>query len=211
MSDSGKSKQSHYSEKIDSREVGRWASGITNPEMQALFGSIIGDWVHVEEAVIDLLDLLIFPDADIQLATMKRARGFLPGQQIFRAINSNNTRAKVMLALLNHYPSNDKKKLDGRYEAVISEFQSLSNARNDYLHGLWWTKSDGNVYLQTENVELSIFNKKRRIPQKDFDRFIERCNALERAIEALRLKEYRASGEWKAELAKRTEQRPKSQ
>ena len=42
-------KQSHYSEDIDPRESGTWRSGISNPEMRALFGELIGDWVHIEE------------------------------------------------------------------------------------------------------------------------------------------------------------------
>jgi hypothetical protein len=185
------------SEKIDPRETGTWQSGITNQEMRALFGELMGDWVHVEEIMIDMMDLLVFPDADIRLDVTKKARGFLPGQQILRAISSNNTRAKVMSALLNHYPGNDKKKLDPRYEAVISEFQSLANMRNDFLHGLWWTKADGNVYLQSENTETTIFNRRRRIPKKDFERFLARCGSLSRAVKALELREYRESDEHK--------------
>ena len=165
-------KQSHYSEDIDPRKSGTWRSGISNPEMRALFGELIGDWVHIEESMITMMDLLLYPDVDTRLDATKRARGFSPGQQILRPISSNNTRAKVLRALLNHNPGNDRRKLDPRYEAVITEFQSLANARNDYLHGLWWTKADGNAYLQTENVEFHTFNRKRRIPKKDFERLL---------------------------------------
>ncbi len=79
--------------------------------------------------------------------------GFSPGRQIFRPISSNNTRAKVLLALLNLFSGNDRKKPDPIYEHIISEFQTLAGLRNDYLHGLWWTKNNGDVYLQIENVE----------------------------------------------------------
>jgi len=170
--------------------------------MQALFGELIGDWVHIEEAMIDFLDLLLYPDADAKLEINKKSRGFSPGQQIFRPLGSNGARVKVMSALLRFFPGNDRRKNDPSYEAVISEFQSLTNLRNDYLHGLWWTKANGAVYLQTENVEISIFNRKRPIPKKDFEIFLKRCSALRRTIDALELKEYRASDERRAELAK---------
>ncbi len=105
-----------------------------------------------------------------------------------------------MSALLSHYPGNDKRNLDSRYGAVIAEFQSPANARNEYLHGLWWTKADGHVYLQTENIEISIFNSKRRILRKDFERFIQRCTSLTRAIDALELSEYRTRNERRTAL-----------
>ena len=57
-------KQSHYSEKIDPRESGTWRSGISNPELRALFGELIGDWVHIEQAMIAVMDLLLYPDVD---------------------------------------------------------------------------------------------------------------------------------------------------
>jgi hypothetical protein len=208
---SDKSKQSHFSEKIDSREAGLWRSGITNPAMCSLLGEIIGDWVHIEEVMINMMNLVIFPDANERMNVSKKARGFLPGRQIFRAISSNGGRVKIMTALLAHYPGNDKKKLDSRYEDVISEFQSLVNARNDYLHGLWWTKADGNVYLQTENLETTMFNRKRRIPKIDFEQFMKRCLALRQAIDVLELKEYRGSDERKGELATHAAHRSKSQ
>jgi hypothetical protein len=112
MASSNKTKQSHYSEKIDSRETGTWRGGIANLEMQTLLGELIGDWVHIEEAMITIMDLLIYPDVDTRLGAAQKARGFSPAQQILRPISSNNTRAKVMSALLSHYPGDDKRKLD---------------------------------------------------------------------------------------------------
>jgi len=202
MPKSEKSKPDQYSEKIDPGESGRWRSGIAGADMCALFGALISEWVHVEESMIDFIDLLLYPNADLRLKVDKAARGFAAGRQVFRPIGSNGGRVKVMSALLAFYPGNDLKRLNPRFREVITEFQSLTNLRNDYLHGLWWTKFDGNVYLQTENVEESMFNKKRRIPKKDFERFNSRCTSLQRMIEALELIEYRASDERKADLAR---------
>jgi hypothetical protein len=160
MSQTSKSKQPQYTKKIDPRETGTWVAGIRNQEMLTLFGELISDWVHVEEAMIDVIVLSIFPDSDIRRQVENRSRGFLPGRQIFRPISSNGTRAKVMVSLLTHFPGNDRKKSDPIYERIVSEFQSLVALRNDYLHGLWWTKHTSDVYLQTENVEQISFNQR---------------------------------------------------
>lgn len=204
MSTSSKPSDFQYSEKINPRETGTWRAGITNPDLLKLFGEIFSDWVHTEEAMIPLIDVLVLSDVDIRLTAAKMARGFSPGRQIFRSMNANKPRGQMMANLLNHYPGNDAKKKDPIYERAIKQFQSLVTLRNDYLHGLWWTKSDGEVYLQTENVEETMFNRKRRIPRKDFESFIRRMTKLRRDVEAIEIKEYRVSDERRAELATRS-------
>lgn len=188
MSQSSKLKQTQYSEKIDPRETGTWIAGIRNKEIIFLFGEIFSDWVHVEEAMIDMVDVLIFPDGKTLRQVENELRGFSPGRQIFRPISSNNTRAKVLLALLNYFPGNDRKKSDPIYEHIISEFQTLAGLRNDYLHGLWWTKNNGDVYLQIENVEQISFNRKRRIPKADFQSFLNRMGKLMKDIDTMATK-----------------------
>jgi hypothetical protein len=86
MSQTSKSKQPQYTKKIDPRETGTWVAGIRNQEMLTLFGELISDWVHVEEAMIDVIVLSIFPDSDIRRQVENRSRGFLPGRQIFRLV-----------------------------------------------------------------------------------------------------------------------------
>ena len=78
MASSNKTKQSHYSEKIDSRETGTWRGGIANLEMQTLLGELIGDWVHIEEAMITIMDLLIYPDV-IRVSASAKSERFLTG------------------------------------------------------------------------------------------------------------------------------------
>jgi hypothetical protein len=202
MSKPNSPKREQYTQKIDPKETGTWVSGITNSEIATLFGTLMSDWVHIEEAMVDLMDILVLPDVDLRLAAGQKARRFLPGQQIFRSMSANGVRAQMMQNLLCHYPGNSEKKQDPIYKRVISEFQSLVNLRNDYLHGLWWTKDNGTVYLQTENLELTFYNRKRRIPKTDFESFIARGRQLTRDIEAIQLKEYRVSDERREALAR---------
>jgi hypothetical protein len=137
-----------------------------------------------------LMNLLVFVD-HVRRDVKKKTRGHLPARQIFRSISANGVRAKVMLNLLGQFIGNYQK--DKLYDKAISEFQSLVNLRNDYLHGLWWTKDDGNVYLQTENLNEFSFNRKKHIPEKDFTTFIKRAVALEPLVREITQKEYNLS------------------
>jgi hypothetical protein len=89
MSKPNNSKREQYTQKIDPKETGTWVSGITNSEIATLFGTLMSDWVHIEEAMVDLMDILVLPDVDLRLAAGQKARGFLPGQQIFRSMSAN--------------------------------------------------------------------------------------------------------------------------
>lgn len=188
-------------------EPGTYGAGIRNAEMLELFGVIMSDWVHIEEAMIEVMNLLVFVDFDIQRLAADRANGFLPGRQIFRSMSANRVRAKMMLNLLHQYPGNATK--DDLCDDIIKEFQRLVNLRNDYAHGLWWTKEDGRVFLQTENVDVMSFNKKKHIPKSQFESFNQRAGKLMRDIEALQLKDYRRSTERKEELERLRASPPK--
>jgi hypothetical protein len=43
-----------------SPESGTWAAGIRNSEMLSLFGDIVSAWVHVEESMIEVMEMLVF-------------------------------------------------------------------------------------------------------------------------------------------------------
>jgi hypothetical protein len=188
-------------------EPGTYGAGIRNAEMLELFGVIMSDWVHIEEAMIEVMNLLVFVDFDIQRLAASRGNGFLPGRQIFRSMRANGVRAKMMLNLLNQYPGNATK--DELCDDIIKEFQRLVNLRNDYAHGLWWTKEDGRVFLQTENIDVMSFNRKKHIPKSQFESFNQRAGKLMRDIEALQLKDYRRSTERKEELERLRASHPK--
>jgi hypothetical protein len=108
-------------------ETGTWRAGIYNPEMLALFGTIMSIWVHIEETMIEVVDLLVFVDHDIRRAVGRKTRGHMPGRQIFRSISANGVRVRMMLNLLRQFIGNYQK--DPLYDDVISEFQSLVNLR----------------------------------------------------------------------------------
>jgi hypothetical protein len=183
-----------------SPETGTWAAGIRNSEMLSLFGDIVSAWVHVEESMIEVMEMLVFFNHDVRRFAEQRANGFLPGRQIFRSMSANGVRVKTMLNLLQTYVGNDNK--DPLFDHTIREFQSLVRMRNDYLHGLWWTKENGNIYLQTENVDELAFNRKRRFGKAEFESFLERVGKLLENIGDLAIKEYEASNEKKEDDAR---------
>lgn len=166
-------------------------SGIHSPKMLELFGRIVSDWVFLEEEMIEVVNLLVFVDYDIRRAAEQKTRGWLPGRQIFRSIGANGVRVKLMRNLLGQFIGNIKK--DALYDEVLAEFQSLVNLRNDYIHGMWWTSSDGRIFLQIENVNELGFDVKKEVKQQDFESFIVRKNGIAGKIHQIKLKEYHES------------------
>ena len=138
---------------------GSYSGGIHDPEMLTLFGIIMASWTHIEEMMIDVVNLLVFVDHDIRRAVAKKTNGHLPGRQIFRSMSANAVRAKMMQNLLRQFIGNHKK--DDVYDEIISEFQTLSNRRNEYIHGLSWTGNQRqSLPSRSEGKFLSIWSSK---------------------------------------------------
>ncbi|HEV7635319.1 MAG TPA: hypothetical protein VGO54_07790 [Bradyrhizobium sp.] len=180
--------------KISTKEPlgGAYTSGIHNVPMLMKFGLIASTWPQVEEEMIELLNFLIFVDYDTRHEISKKTRGHMPGRQIFRSISANGVRAKVMHNLLKQFVGNIDK--DPMYDFVISEFQTLVNLRNDYLHGLWWTYQDGRVFIQTENIHEMSFNSMGEVLENDFTSFLERSSKIRGLISQINTEEYNRSG-----------------
>jgi hypothetical protein len=168
------------------REGGRYNGGITNPTMLLRFGEIIATWPHVEQMMVDVLDMLIFSSHDY-----RRTAGHMPGQQIFRSISANGVRIKLLRNLLTRFPGNVKK--DALFDQVIHDFQTLVNQRNDYVHGLWWTFEDGRVFLQTENIEEYAWGIQREVTLQEFSDFLATAAGIRQKTSQIHLIEYEAS------------------
>jgi hypothetical protein len=111
---------------------GVFTAGIYNEEIAALVGRIVAELPHVEEHMIAIMALLLGHSA-------------APARQIFRSLNSEDARVKVMRALLETYPGNLDKGQE--YDDLIDLFVEIKNRRNAYSHGLWQTHSSGRTFL----------------------------------------------------------------
>jgi len=78
--------------------------------------------------------------------------------------------------LLKQFIGNAQK--DPLYDEIISEFQTLVNLRNDYLHGLWWTHESGTVFIQKENLNVFSLLARQEVTEDQFDSFLTQSNTL---------------------------------
>jgi hypothetical protein len=76
----------------------------------------------LEEKVIEIVRALLGGKPD------------LPARQIFRAVNGNAARIRVLKTLLEKAPINKEK--TAIYDEIISEFGAINSIRNKFAHGL---------------------------------------------------------------------------
>jgi hypothetical protein len=95
---------------------------------------------------------------------------------LFRAVNVNATRIKVLKALLHEAPINKDRTLE--YDEIIDEFEAISKIRNSYVHGLWYTHDSGTVYIAVASVDDFSFFEKREIGVEEIKGNIERLAEL---------------------------------
>lgn len=148
---------------------GQGTGAITNTDFAASLGKMIGYWPHIEDRMIFILRSLIGShDQEI------------PSQQIFRAIVSQDGRIKMMRAILEQSPINRNK--GAIYDAIIDEFESLNKARNNYVHGLWWTHESGRMFLHPASTSETGFFHQREVTLDEMNGVIVRMAKLWRRI-----------------------------
>jgi hypothetical protein len=85
---------------------------------------------------------------------------------VWKAILNPKAKADLMESLLEKSPAN--KALGAEFDAIISEFRSVSKIRNDYVHGLWWTSDgDGSLWLakpKDDDHGLTLFAASKEDP-----------------------------------------------
>jgi hypothetical protein len=139
--------------------------GVQNDHFAALLGKLTAYWPHVEEQMICVLRDLI--------AGHTRA----PARQIFRSVISEAVRIRIMTALLEHSPDNAGK--NQFYDKVIFDFRSLNSKRNAMVHGIWWTRDDGKMFVSKESLdEYSGDSKGRQLPIKEVSAIIKKMETL---------------------------------
>jgi hypothetical protein len=114
-----------------SKFLKNYSATLIPSEFAGTVGIIVSRWAHLEERMIEILSLLI---SDVGLA---------PARQIFRSVNSTHARIEIMRSLLQEAATNMGK--GPLYDEIIKEFESLTDERNNYVHGLWWTNDKGRV------------------------------------------------------------------
>jgi len=112
---------------------GHYTGGLHNPEIAAVLGMLVSEYVHLENAMARVLAALLGV-ADPNLA------GY-----VMRSIRSPRGRIDMMRDLLEKAPRNQLMPDD--YDKAIDEFQSLTSARNNFVHGEWHTHQSGEAFV----------------------------------------------------------------
>ena len=108
--------------------------GLSNPDYALALSLIVSRFVHLENEMAGVLSILLgLPELS-------------PADYIMREIKSPRARLELMEALLEKAPLNrDRSEV---WDKIISDFSGINTARNDYVHGQWFTgASDKSVYL----------------------------------------------------------------
>lgn len=146
-------------------ETGTAAAQLSNPEYAIRFAMIVSEFEHLEDAMAAMMALLMgSPD--------KHSAGY-----ILRAIRSPSARREVMTTLLQQAPHNQH--LGPEYDDHLAEYTALSRARNDYVHGLWYTdEDDGSVRLARKNEHGLSFLLAAPEPIENLDNILGRIRSL---------------------------------
>jgi hypothetical protein len=178
----------YQSPKIDSLE-GRYNGGILNQSILTLYGTVVSQWTHIEELMIEVLEWLLFLDENIIRQVARKSRGHKPGRQIFRSIGTHNYRIKLMRNLLSRFIGNVEK--DPLYDEIIDDFAALGEKRNDYVHSKWWTHESGRAFMQQQLMETFTFGTKEEINAAEFIYFLHKTQELKTKIQKLSEIEHR--------------------
>jgi hypothetical protein len=151
--------------------LGIFKSGLHDAAVSSALGQVLSNWTHVEEAMIDVMAILLGGQPQ------------LPARQIFRAINNNYSRIVVLTSLLEKAPINSDKSAE--YDEIIREFKRLNTIRNKFAHGLWSTGSSGAAFLAEPTAEDFSFMARREVKLEEINEAIESMRLLQGKISTL--------------------------
>jgi hypothetical protein len=106
--------------------------GLHDDDMAIVFAALVTEFTYVERAMDRVFSRLL--GTDVQTAS-----------QLCQRILSASARAQMMKTLLHHSRHNAEK--GPVYDEIIAEFEAVSALRNQYVHGLWETDDDGELYV----------------------------------------------------------------
>lgn len=156
---------------------GVYRAGLHNPQFTHLIGSLITILPHIEESMIHVMALLL-------------GESDAPARQVFRSLNSEDARIKIMRSLLEHARHNTQK---GReFDEIIDLFVEIKQSRNRYAHGLWWTHDEtGRAFLEEASPDHArTFLSRREIKIGEINAAIQRIDKFFSKWKAIRFPQY---------------------
>lgn len=146
---------------------GHYTEGLHNDEMATLVGKVVTGLVEIEETMIAIMAILM---------------GGLnsPARQIFRSLNSEDARVKIMRSLLERHPLNRDKGQE--FDDIIDLFVEVKKKRNAYAHGLWHThNSTRRVFLSELSPDMfPAFLSQREVRKPELKEALRRMDELQR-------------------------------
>lgn len=139
---------------------GGYVGSITDREIAAELGMLAADFVHLEEKMADILSVLL-GTTDVEMS------GY-----VLRAIKSPRGRVDLLKNLLELAPAN--KNRPESFDDAISEFWNLNLARNDYIHGEWWSHAEGRTFISIFDPHGLGFFTAREIKKEELQAVRER-------------------------------------
>lgn len=151
---------------------GQYKGGIHNDQIALWVGSIITFIPHIEERMINFLALLMGDHSS-------------PARQVFRSLNSEVARIKIMRSLLEQAPINQEKGQE--FDDVLDLFAEVKKKRNTYAHGLWWThERTERVFIEEASPEpFGSYFSRREVKFKEVEAAVSRMNDLSRKLLAV--------------------------
>lgn len=161
---------------------GRYHAGLFNQEIGAAVASIIAQLPHIEERMIQVMAILIGDNN-------------APAREIFRSLNSEDARVKVMRSLLHTAQRNMAK--GPEFDELIDLFVEIKKKRNSYAHGQWWTHQSGRVFLDEPSPDWTdTYLSRREIKAGELNAAIKRIGEFNgRALGVLQPSHYTPDGQ----------------
>jgi hypothetical protein len=154
---------------------GHYVGSLENEEYAKRFACILSEFEHLEARMPGVLAILL-GTTDINSV------GY-----VYRTLRNPNIRRDVMKALLEKAPLN--KDRGEEFDALLSEYNSIRKARNDYAHGLWYTEENGSVMLAREAEHGFGMMEAAPEPIKELDDLVARIRKLTWSVIELQMAE----------------------
>jgi hypothetical protein len=163
----------------------RHFSSLLDESYLILLGRILSLWPEIEGGMSALFADIV----GVPLAV---------GETMYFSVVNPQIRIKFMTNMITQAAGN-KAKID-THSPVLDMYGRLNSQRNKYVHGRWYQRGDGKVFLEEISHESFAvrWNKKRHVSVTELDLFVLRLSALSTFLD-LRL--YRKGGFQKFMLA----------
>lgn len=129
---------SEYMAASDAAPKGSFVHALTDAEYAKRLARIVSEFEHVETYMPKLL------------ATLMGRGSVMNAAFVYRTLKNPQIRLAVMTTLLENSPSNQE--LGDDFTALLDDYDKARQARNAYVHGLWFTGSEGVFLARSDEV-----------------------------------------------------------